>query len=124
MLQSAEIMKAALIPLIQLVIVGFKMVLLSISTTKRSHISLLDQLNISKSEMQIAVYEFFSRDLEIKTEVINWKLEELQKLKRKNMKENLRTYKLFYWNSTHVIHLNLCIRLYTKNQLPGFQGVP
>ena len=41
--------------------------------------------------MQIALYEVFSRDLEIKTEVINWKLEELQKLKRKNMKETLRT---------------------------------
>ena len=67
------------------------MVLVSISKTKRMNISLLDQLNISKSEMQIAVYEVFSRDLEIKTEVINWKLEELQKLKRKNMKENLIT---------------------------------
>ena len=52
--------------------------------------SILDQLIISKSEMQIAVYEVFSRDLEIKTEVINWKLED-QKLKRKNMKETLRT---------------------------------
>ena len=55
MWQSGERIKAALIPLILLVIVGFMMLFVSISTTKRMNSSLLDQLELSKSEMQIAL---------------------------------------------------------------------
>ena len=76
MWQSAERIKAVLIPLILLVIVGFMILLVSISTTKRMNSSLLDQLELSKSKMQIAGDngEACGRDLE--------------KLKRKNVKEN------------------------------------
>ena len=95
MWQSAERIKAALIPLLLLVIVGLMMLLVSMSTTKRMNSSLLLELELSKSERQIAVDtgETCGRDLETKTEEINRKLEELEKLKRKNVKENLDNLK-------------------------------
>ena len=84
-----------MIPLLLLVILGFMMLLASISTTKRMNNSLLDQLELSKSERRIAVDtgEICGRDLEIKTEEINRKLEELEKIKKKNVKENSENLK-------------------------------
>merc|ERR1711892_1030328 len=87
-------MKSAVIPLV--LIAGCVMLLVSMWTTKKLNGSLLDELQRSRAEMQIAVEnsETCGRDLNSKTEDAGRKLREIENLKKEVAKVNGETSKI------------------------------